>query len=296
MKKKSYRWKVFFWGILFALITIELSAGREVVWVDAEGVAPVTAGDLDKARDAAIAAAEQNAVAKVLAAGITMETFLVNLRFSGSILAAIPCGRIVDKQIVAQDLIKPSDGDADRDKRYRVKINAGVVEEPAGNNPSFKIDAKINKPVFSDGDELRIHIRSSKACCFALLNILEDNTIVPLLPNDRYKKNRLEQNENFTFPDSEDRKKGYSLRLHLPDGKTAVTEYIYILALLHPFVLEFNGAEKKSHAGVIDQKILIKELIRKVGQIPGDERAEALLQYEIRRTKVKDISLGLGTK
>ena len=220
----------------------------------------------------------------VLAPEITAETLLVNFRLSGSILGAIPYGKVVQNKIVSEGLVKSNNKDMGERKGYHVKIKAGVAEQTDGEDTSFYLDAGINQSVFKDGDELKIHIRSTKKCYFAVFNILENNKIIFLFSNNLFKTNHLTANEKFIFPGEKARKKGFKIRIHLPESKTVATESIYVIALLHPFTLEFGNVKKDQRGIINDQKALMKELIRKVVGISAKNRAEALMSYEIQKT------------
>ena len=270
--------------ILSGLIGVPFSKAQDVFWVEAEGTAPVMGDDLEKAKNQAVEVAARNAVADALASDVTVETLLVNLRLSGSILGAIPYGKVVTKEILEQETIKSTDSESNhKDSLYRVRIKAGVVQDEDGEEHSFFLDAAINQSVFKDGDELEIYIRSTKDCHFAIYNILEDEKIIRLLPNYLSTKDVLTTNKNFTFPSEEDRKKGLKLRVHLPEDKESVTESIYILALPHPINFKSINVQEGIF-GVFDgQTAFMKDLIRQVVSIPLNSRAEALMQYEIRK-------------
>lgn len=272
--------------ILIALCGSQTALAQELIWVTVEAAAPVVSGNTKKARQQAIVAAEQQAVADALAKGISVETLLVNLRLSGSIVGAIPFGKVTQKKILEEGLIKTKgNGSGKQDERFRVRMKAGVARETGGEDPSFHLDAAINQSVFKDGDELEIHLRSTKDCYFAIFNILENQKVIRLLPNYLAQKNFLSNDEDFIFPRSKDRKKGLRLIVHLPANKSTATESIYILALKRPFELKSIKVQEGIF-GVFDgQTAFMKDLIREVVIIPLASRAEALMQYEIRKTK-----------
>jgi hypothetical protein len=275
-------------AILIGLLGGRTAVAQELIWVTVEGKAPVVSGDTEKARQQAIAAAEQQAVAEALAKGISVETLLVNLRLSGSIVGAIPSGKVAQKKILEERLVKAAKGDSNHPEQlFRVRIKAGVARDPDGQEPSFHLDAGINQSVFADGDELEIRVRSTKDCYFSIFNILEDQKVVRLLPNYLSQKNFLSTNENFAFPGSKDRQKGVKLVLHLPEKKTATTESIYILALTRPFELKSITVQEGIFGVFNGKTVFMKDLIREVVGIPLADRAEALMQYEIRKTKKK---------
>jgi hypothetical protein len=272
--------------ILIGLLGGRAALARELIWVTAEATAPVVSGDSKKARQQAILAAERQAVAEALAKGISVETLLVNLRLSGSIVGAIPHGKVVEKKILEERLVKAAGGDAGKQKQlFRVRIKAGVARDAVNEEPSFHLETAINRSVFKEGDEMQIRIQSTKDCYFAIFNILENQKVIRLLPNYLSRKNFLSTNEKFIFPGSKDRKKGINLIVHLPDKKTTTTESIYILALPRPFELKSIKVQEGIF-GVFDGKtVFMKDLIREVVGIPLKNRAEALMQYEIRKTK-----------
>jgi hypothetical protein len=271
---------------LICLLPVRVGFARELIWVTVDSSAPVVSGDTKKARQQAIAAAERQAVADALAKGISVETLLVNLRLSGSIVGAIPFGKVVKKKILEEGLVKTTGGGSNQQERlYRVRMKAGISREAGGEDPSFRLDAAINQSVFKDGDELEIHIRSSKDCYFAIFNILENQKVIRLLPNYLSRKDFLATDENFVFPGSKDRKRGLKLVLHLPQNKTTTTESIYILALTRPFKMESIKVQEGIFGVFNGQTIFMNDLIREVVGIPLGNRAEALMQYEIRKTK-----------
>lgn len=280
------KWQIGLLTLIFTgLVGAQLPSAQDVIWVTAEGRVPVSTDDTKKARDQAIAAAERNAVAEALASAISIETLLVNLRLSGSIVGAIPFGKVVSKVILEEGPVKlRSSGSTSQDTLYRVRLKAGVVRETGGEDPTFYLNAAINQSIFKDGDELEIHIRSTKDCYFAIFNILEDKKIIQLLPNQLSRKNFLANDESFTFPAAQDRKRGLKLLVHLPENKEAVTESIYILALSHPFEFKTIGAQEGIFGVYNGRTVFMKDLIREVVGIPLESRAEALMQYEIRKT------------
>ncbi len=261
------------------------AVARDLIWVTVEGEAPVVAGATDKARGQAIAAAERQAVAVALAKGISVNTLLVNLRLSGNIVGAIPFGRVVKKKILKEQLVNAANDEASQQaQRFHVRMRAGVVKETGGEDLSFHLDATINQSVFKDGDELEIHIRSTKDCYFTIFNILEDQKVIRLLPNYLSQKNFLAANESYIFPGTKDHHKGLRLRVHLPPKRAHVTESIYILALAHPFELKSINVREGIFGAFNGQTIFMQDIIREVVGIPIANRAEALIQYEIRKT------------
>ena len=72
---------------------------QDLIWVTVEGRAPILNISVEKARNQAIEDAEQRAIEEAIGANISAETLIVNLRLSGSILGAIPYGRVIQEQM-----------------------------------------------------------------------------------------------------------------------------------------------------------------------------------------------------
>jgi hypothetical protein len=275
-------------GLLFlvGLLAGQPTLAQELIWVTVEAEVPVVSGNKKQARRQAIAFAERQAVAEALAKGISIETLLVNLRLSGSIVGTIPFGKVVEKKILEEGLVKAAQSDGQNKKKlFRVQLKAGVARETGGGEPAFHLETGINRSVFNDGDELEIHMRATKACYFAIFNILEDQRVIRLLPNYLSQKNFLAAKEKFIFPGSKDRKKGLKLIVHMPEKKTVATESIYILALPRPFELKAVEVQEGIFGVYNGKTAFMNDLIREVVGIPLESRAEALMQYEIRKTQ-----------
>lgn len=283
---RTSRLTVLFGMFLISLMRIQQPLASDLISVTVEATAPLIAGNMEKARDQAIKAAERNAVAEALAPRITVETLLVNLRLAGTIAGAIPYGRIANKQILEEGPVKTQQGaSSGHEPLYRVRIKAGVMEEFSGEEPSFNINAALNRSVFKDGDELEIHVRATSDCYFAMFNILEGGKIIRLLPNALSKGNFLPADTPVTFPDAEERRHGLRLQVYLPKHKHSTTESIYILALPHPFELGSIKTQEGIYGVYDGRTAFLRDLIREVVNIPLSGRTEALMQYEIQKTK-----------
>jgi hypothetical protein len=270
--------------LLIGLIWLRPASAGEVVWVTVEGKAAVSGGDREKARDLAIRDGERNAVAQALASEITVETLLVNLRLSGSILGAIPYGKTVQKKILDEGLVKSAEAKtAGQGTVYRVRMKAGVMRGTGVGDPSFCLNAGINRSVFKDGDTLEVHIRSTKNCYLSIFNILEGQKITRLFPNSLSGKTYLPAGKNYVFPGSDGSGKGLKLRVHLPENKASATESIYILAVSQPMNLEAVRAQEAVFGVFNGQTAVMRDLIREVANIPLDRRAEAFMQYKIQK-------------
>ena len=228
-------------ALQFAFL-IPFLLAQDVTWVDVEGTAPIQDINKEEARRRAIEDATRKAVEKAVGGNISAEALIVNLRLSGSILGAIPYGKVVDKKIVEESVVDIHDEKHDGSSVvYKVKMKVAVAEETTGADPHFRLEASLNRSSFKDRDEMVIRIKPKKDCYVSIFTILEDEKIVRLIPNQLKADNSLKANETFVFPDDNDKRKGIRLRVHTPEGKDAVTETIYVLGLKQP--INFNAGK-----------------------------------------------------
>jgi hypothetical protein len=270
--------------ILQCALFVSFLAAQEVTWVTVEGIAPAENISKEEARNRAIENAKQVALDEVIGSNISVETLVVNLRLSGSILGAIPYGKVIGKKILEEGLKEIKKEGSDKPAlQYRVKMKAGVAEETIGSDPEFMLDASLNRINFKNGDEMEIHLKPTKECYFSVYNILEDEKILRLIPNRLKEKNFLKANETFSFPDDRDRSRGIKLKVHTPEGKDAVTESIYIVAFKQPVDLQSEKIQEGIFGIYDGQSAFMKDLIKVIVGIPLSERAEQLIQYQIRK-------------
>jgi hypothetical protein len=263
-----------------------VAAARDAKWVTVEGVSPMDSMGREEARKRATADAMQKAVEEAVSNGISAETLFVNMKLSGGVAAAIPYGRVVDKKIIEEGVVNVHpEGRDGNSVMYRVKMKAAVVEETTGADPSFRIDSSLNSPGYKDGDEMVMKIKSTKDCYIAVFNILEDEKVLRLMPNQYKKENFLRAHEAFSFPDNDDKKRGIKLMAHVPVNRDAVTETIYVLALKQPFASDTVKFQEGIYGSYDGRTAFINELIKEIAGIPLNERAERLMQYQIRKNK-----------
>jgi hypothetical protein len=251
-------------------------------WLTVKGTALFSGTDRDRARQRAVEAAHREAIYQTFGKDIAVEDLFVTLRLSGSIMGAIPCGRVVASEIRDESLIPITSAKAGSAlSEYRVELRAQVDACPNGPPSSFWLDANLNKTEFVDGDPVVLNLWASDDCYYYIFNILEDEKVLRLLPNRLRADNRLRAHESVAFPTAGDEKKGVRPLAHLPQGVSHTREAIYVLALRRP--VDFSGLGiQEGIFGIYDgRSAFIQAMIRVVATIPVNERAEKLIRYQI---------------
>ena len=257
---------------------------QDIIWVTVEGSAPIVGNNLEKARDRAIIEAEKNAIDSAVVSDISLDALLVNLKLSGSMVGAIPYGEIVET-VILEEGPTPSENNSPNTAgtHYNLKAKIGVAVEVTGSDPAFNIDASLNKTAFIDGEEMTITLKTTADCFYAIFIMFEDQKVLKLIPN-RYKTdNYLAADTEYTLPNDEDRARGILLKVVSPGEKESASESVYVVALKQPIYFN-SGKIQEAVLGLYDgQTSFIKDLIRQIVHIPLRERAEKLIQYQIRK-------------
>jgi len=240
----------------------------------------------EEARRLAVEDGMRKAVEEVVGVNILAETLVINFQTSGDIIRAIPYGRVVEKEILEEGVEEiKAGGKSALSLIYRVKMKARVAKEKGSRDPYFKLEASLNRDVFSENDEMVIRVQSQRDCYLNVFCILEDEKVHILVPNLYRKDNFVKANETFNFPDESDKKAGINLRVHTLAGEKSSRESIYIVCLKQP--LNFDTAKfEEGICGVYTGKTaFLNELVKEMVEIPVSERAERFLKYEVRSKK-----------
>jgi len=188
--------------IVILMLPSYTAASQDITWVMVEAAAPIVGDNVKQAREAAIEMAEWKAIEEAVVVNISMETLLVNLKLSGSMIGAIPYADIVETEIIEENEEGQSDGQPASSPMYRIKMKAGVVENFKGHDPSFQIEASLNRTNFSNGQEMEINLKTTKDCFYCIFILLEDQKVLKLIPNQYRTYNFLESNKAYTIPDA----------------------------------------------------------------------------------------------
>jgi len=273
---------------IFCAVNIPAFAesSQDITWVTIEASAPIVGNNTERARDIAIEMAEWKAIEQVTVANISMESLLVNLKLSGSMIGAIPYAEIVETEIIEEDSRHNVTVGTDvTSSMYRVKMKVGVLEKTSGFDPGFHIKVTLNQTRFKDGDEMQIHLKPTKDCFIFVFILLEDQKVIRLIPNQVRPNNFLESEVAYTIPNEEDRQKGRGLGVNTPQGKSVAKEAVYVIALRQPFDFENTNIQEGINGIYNGQTALVEELIRQIVTIPMEDRTEHLIPYQITKAQ-----------
>lgn len=257
----------------------------ETEWVTVEGFASLENVTKTEARKMAIDDARRSAIEKVVGVEILSETMIIDNQVSGDVICSLPYGKILDQKIIKENVITVPQADKGAAPllTYKVDMRVLVAKERGKVDPFFRVKADINRNVFKEGDQIELHITPTKDAYITVFNILEDQTVLILIPN-RFRANSfVKANNTLIFPSEDDRNKGIVLEAFAGDGKTKTNEIFHVLALKEP--IKFDTAKfDESIFGIYDGSSgLVRDLVKETVRIPLSHRAETFIHYRIEK-------------
>ena len=145
------------------------------------------------------------------------------------------------------------------------------------------MDAKLNKPVFIEGDEAIITVKTSRDAYLHIFNLTADDRISPIAPSATLPIIPIKANKEFKFPPE-----GFGLLMSVIKDKKRSSECFIIVATKEPF--DFIGFAKTSSSppleggdkGVVRaESMTVPEFYKTIIKIPSNAKAEEMLVYEV---------------
>ncbi|MDP8242284.1 MAG: DUF4384 domain-containing protein, partial [Candidatus Celaenobacter antarcticus] len=176
------------------------------------------------------------------------------------------CGIILEKEIIEEENVTQ---DNHIYKILTLKVKVG--RQPGEDDPYFTLDASLDKDYYQDGEQLFLEVIPSKDCYITVLNIMSDENVATLFPNEFRKDNFMKANEEFRLPNENDTKMGIKFVVGLLPGKEEDSEIIKIIATKELLSFSINS----------DYKTALESLQNWLVKIPRSEVEEVDLQYFI---------------
>ena len=259
-------------------------------WVESTGEAVVENITPDEARQLAINRARISAIESKTGVRVHGSTMVKNYQLLADMVHTLSQGYIIEEKLIKWEqgsvplipLNKGGEGVVLPLTTYKVFISAcvaGVGEK----DPYFKIDAKLNKPVFIEGDEAIITVKTSRDAYLHIFNLTADYRISPIAPSTTLPIIPIKANKEFKFPPE-----GFGLLMSVIKDKKRSSECFIIVATKEPF--DFIGFAKTSSSppleggdkGVVRaESMTVPEFYRNIIKIPSNAKAEEMLVYEV---------------
>ncbi len=175
-------------------------------------------------------------------------------------------GIILEKELIDEST------EIDANRIYKiVTMKIRVGKQTGETDLNFNLHAELNKEYFKEGESLNISVTSSIDCYIIILNIMSDENVITIFPNEFRKDNFVKANQEFILPNEEDRNNGISFELGLLPDREEDTEFIKIIASKKPINFSVNSNYKSAFESLQNWFVTI----------PLDEIVEVDLQYVI---------------
>ncbi len=135
-------------------------------------------------------------------------------------------GVIIEEETLSEETIV--DGSS---LRSVVRLRVKAAKQTGQRNPAFHLNAKLNRELFSQGEELKLEIQPSLDCYLTILNIGSDGNVYLLLPNQYTKMPFVKAGDLYQFPPQ---RSGIALKPTLLPGRSQDSELIKVIATLSP--------------------------------------------------------------
>lgn len=228
----------------------------------------------EQARERAIQKACQMAIEQFAGIEVTGRTSLIQAESNNEITIdhfskltnQISNGIILEKKILEEENITENNL---LHKRVTVKLKVG--KQKGESDPYFSLDANLNKSYFQEGEKLFLNVIPSKDCYLTILNIMSDENVVTIFPNQYRKDNFVKAGNVFKLPNKSDIKQGIMFKVNLLPEKSEDSEIIKIIATKEPVSIKINS----------DFNTAFEALQNWLITIPRDQIEEVDLQYFI---------------
>jgi hypothetical protein len=283
-------------SIFFVITTIILCdiAAQSGEWVEAEGVCNGANITPTEGWKRATEDARAKAIKDVVGVHITEEVYrniseTINEE-SSSIYDAFSklsrsnsYGKIVEEEILDRQTLVENDIPV-----YKVSIRAKVVEDKGNVDPGFTAEIIMQKNVFYDrgrnkSDELKFDIWASKNCYIYLFNILSDDNVLLLIPNEFITNNYYSVDKD--IQEFEKGLSNLSFTVGLPPGKDYVIEALYVVALKNKLDFISDNLTGGASGIIPTYQAAIADIQSWMIQVPRDQRTEAIKSFEIRKSE-----------
>lgn len=263
-------------SILLGLMTvIDIPANaEECIWKAAsgeaisEGISPEETMNLARNR-ARLKVAEEVAGVTVLGNSMVKDSMMVS-----DLVSTLSRGSVTScrNEKWNHDWIPGATGQG-KLPHYQLNMECCVAVDKEEADPFFSLSVKSSKPVYVDGEEIELEIRSGKDSHLTLFHLGSDNKATLLLPNIYQKAVPLTKGQCFTFPCN-----GLARKARNNPGKKKDVEYFVAIATKE--WLDIEGLVKAGK-GVTDPA----DLFNAIARIPASQRAVSITSYEVHQGK-----------
>jgi len=158
---------------------------------------------------------------------------------------------------------------------YTVTLKAKTGKIAGERDPLFKIEANLNREQYQSGDDMVIDISSTKDCFIFVFNILSDESVISLLPNQYLKNNFIQKGSSIRLPPEEGIITRF--RVGLAEDKSSSSELIMVIGIK----AKEDMIAKDFEMAVGNYNLALNEIMEFVLRFHRDQIEQVNLHYTI---------------
>ncbi|MCK4312329.1 MAG: DUF4384 domain-containing protein [Candidatus Cloacimonetes bacterium] len=191
---------------------------------------------------------------------------IIHIDHFSKLINQISQGIILEKEILEEKL------ETFGNSIYKIiTLKVKVGKQSGEKDQNFNVQAELNKEYFKEGESLQLSVTPSIDCYLTIFNIMSDENVATIFPNEFRKDNFVKAEQEFLLPNEVDKINKVSYELVLLPEKDEDTEIIKIIATKKPINFQLNT----------DYKTAFESLLNWLITIPRNEMEEVDLQYYI---------------
>jgi hypothetical protein len=164
--------------------------------------------------------------------------------------------------------------------RQSVHLHARLLDRAAAADPDFKVRVEVSPARILEGEEVTIHIHSTRDARIYLLALYPGGGEL-LLPNEKRPNAIAEAHRSVSFPSDSDKQRGIRLIARLPAGLSHSVESLLILAMRGD--LDHPGLSELMSMGTAPEEagLLISRFLVPLIDLPPDDWTLDQTLYEV---------------
>ncbi len=291
----NYIKSITFFLCILCVLCGETAFASDCDWVESAGEAVVENITPDEARQTAINRARISAIESKTGVRVHGSTMVKDYQLLADMVQTLSQGYIIDEKVIKweQGIYQESQDKAPL-TTYKVYLSA-CVAGAGEKDPYFKVDAKLNKPVFIEGDEAVISVKASRDAYLNIFNLTADDRVRLIAPSPTLPIIPVKANKEFHFPPE-----GFGLLMSVIKDKKRSSECFIIVATKEPYDFigltnsPFNSPLTKGVRGLLTpsplvgegwgeggKSMTVPEFYKNIIKIPSNAKAEEMLIYEV---------------
>lgn len=259
------------------LLSASVSSAETVKNISAEGSCAIVSVSAEQCQLIALQRARAAAIEQASGVSVASSTLVTNMALTADFIKTYSKGFIINEKVDWLAL-----GSYQKDSKtppipeYRVNIIADV-KVPERKIKSFGLKAKTNSIVYKNGDKAVVEAKVIRDAKIAIFNIIADDKVVMVFPNEHDKENRISGKGRLLFPDKNTKTE---LVMQTLDGHQRDAEAFLIAALDNEYARDFTDIFMPLEA------MSFSAFFRKFSDIV-DYAEDVMLTYEVINPKDK---------